>query len=216
MGPNIDDLVVALTGRDDTPAVLLLHFNNFFLGLLNLRGLFLGDDHVVHPHGDAGLGCRSKAKRLEIVQHTNRLVLATLAVAIPDDVPESTLVHDDIWEPDLRRPDFTEHNPADSSLDDLLFFVPVWGVFPKIGVGQADHIVNLHLAIVVREQDLLLGAKQAHHFLFFANHIARLGRDVITTQGDILGRGDDRFAAGRRKDVAGRHHQEARLQLGLD
>ena len=195
MGPNVDDLVVALAGCDDTPAVLLVHIDNLLLGLLNLCGLFLGNDHVVHPHGEAGLGRRRKAKLLEIIKHANRFVLTALAIAIPDDVPKGTLVHDYIWEPNLLRPDFAENNPANSGLDGILFLVPVRRVLPKVGVGQADQIVNLHLAVVVREQDLLLGPKQAHHFLFFANHIARLGRKVITAQGNILGRGDDRLSA---------------------
>ena len=156
MGPNIDDLVVALARRDDTPAILLIDIDNLFLGLLNLRSLFLGDDHVVHPHGDAGLGCRREAKLLELIKHANRFVLTALAIAIPDDVPKGTLVHDYIWEPNFLRPDFAENNPADSSLDDLLFLIPIRRVLPKIGVGQAYHIVNLHLAVFVREQDLLL------------------------------------------------------------
>ena len=196
MGPDIDDLVVALTRRDDTPTILLVHIDNLFLGLLDLLGFFLRDDHIVHPHGDAGLRCRSKTKLLEIIQHTNRFVLTAEAIAIPDDISKHILVHNYVWKPNLLRPNFTEYNPAHSGFDDLLFLVSVWGrIFPKIGVSQADYIVNLQLAVVVRKQHLLLGSEEAHCLLFFANHLARLGCKVITAQGYILGRGNDRLTA---------------------
>ena len=69
---------------------------------------------------------------------------------------------------------------------------------------------------MVRKQHLLLGAEQPDGLLLLAHHAARLGRDVVAAKRNVLGRGDDRLAAGRRKNVVGCHHQEAGLQLGLD
>ena len=195
MGPDIDDLIITLAGCDDTASVLLVHIDNLLLGLRYLLGFFLGNDHVVHSHGKAGLGCRRKTKLLKIIKHANRFFLTAMPIAIPNDVPKGTFVHDYIWKPNLVRPNFAENNPANSSLNDLFFLLSVCGVLPKVGVGQADHVVNLHLTIIMREQNLLLRSEQAQNFLFFANHPARLGGEVITAQGDILGRSNDRLSA---------------------
>ena len=216
VGPDVDDFVVALPGRDDPPAILLVHVDNLFLGLFDFPGLFLGDDHVMHPHGDAGLGCRGKPKVLEIIQYPDGFGLAALAVTVPDDIPKRALVYNDVWIPDLLGPNLAEHNAANRGLDDTALRIPVRGLLPEVGIGQAHYVVNLQFAIMVRKQHLLLGAEQPDGLLLLAHHAARLGRDVVAAKRNVLGRGDDRLAAGRRKDVVGCHHQEAGLQLGLD
>ena len=55
VGPDIDDLVVAFAGGDDTLAVLLLDFGDLLLRSLDFLILLLRNDHVVDADGDAGL-----------------------------------------------------------------------------------------------------------------------------------------------------------------
>ena len=53
VGPNIDDLIITLTIRDDTLTVLLLDFADLFVGKIELLLLLIRNDHIGDSNGDA-------------------------------------------------------------------------------------------------------------------------------------------------------------------
>ncbi len=53
VGPDVDDLVVALAVGDDAVAVLLLDLGDLLVGVVELDLLLLRDDHVGDADGDA-------------------------------------------------------------------------------------------------------------------------------------------------------------------
>ncbi len=57
---------------------------------------------------------------------------------------------------------------------------------------------------------------QVHEQLAFARFAVLGDREVVEPQHDILRGHDDGPAVGGRQDVVGRHHQDARFQLGLE
>src|SRR6185437_6790808 len=117
VGPNIDDLVVAFAGGDDTFAMLLLDFLDLRLGVLDFLIFFVRNDHVVDADGDTGLRRVDEAEFFQFVEHDDRLVVATNLVATPDEVAEFALLDDFVRETHFGRPDFAEENAANGGHD---------------------------------------------------------------------------------------------------
>src|SRR5688572_29851082 len=86
VGPDVDDLVVALTVRDDTAAVLLLDQGDLLVGILQLDVLLLGNDHVSDPDGYTGFHRPVEAKVLELIESLDRRLMTCRAVGAEDDV----------------------------------------------------------------------------------------------------------------------------------
>ncbi len=103
MGPDVDDLVVALAGGDDALAILLFDLGDLLLGVADFLVLFLGDDHVVDADGDAGAGGGAEAELLELVEHDDGLLVAADLVAGPDQVAQLGLAGDLVDEAQFRR-----------------------------------------------------------------------------------------------------------------
>ena len=137
-------------------------------------------------------------------------------VAFPNQITEVGLLYRLVVETQLIRPDFTEQDAANGRINYLLVGVAKNSFTAEIRVQQTDAVVRLQGTITVGKDRLDLGAEQRKRLQIGRQRFARLGSDVIATQRNILGGGDDRFAGRRRKDVIGRHHQQTRFQLGLD
>jgi len=158
--PDVDDLVVALARSYDAAAILLLDFPDLLLGTVNLLIFFLGNDHVVNANRNPGMRRFAEAQFFQFVQHGDRLVMAANLVAPPDEVAEFVFLDGLVGEAQFRGPDFTEENPAHGGLNHLLAGIAKGGLLPVIRVRQANPLVRLDRAIVKREGDFGLGAKQ--------------------------------------------------------
>src|SRR6185503_15311321 len=217
MGPDVDDLVVTLAAGDDATAVLLLDFRDLFLGVLDLLVLLLRNDHVIDADGDARTGGFAEAGFLELVEGPNRLLVAADLVAAPDEIAELGLADHLVREAEFRRPNLGEDDPADGGFDDRFGWITaVDGFLAKVRVGQLDAVVRAHPAVGVSEEDFFLGAEEHRRSGALVANGARLGREVVAAERDVLGRRHDGLAAGRAEDVQRRHHEEAGLQLRLD
>ena len=210
--PDIDDFVVAFARRNNTLAILLLNFIDLLLGSFDFLVLFLGDDHVIDANGNTSFSRFAEAEFLELVQGGDGLFVAADLVALPDQVSELGLADDFVRKTQFFWPDFAEGNAANGRLDDLLFGVAIFALAAKIGIGQKNALVGGHSAVGISEYDFALGTEQLEPAVLFGNG-PRFGSEIITPEGDVLGRRHDRLAAGRAEDVVRGHHQQARFQL---
>ena len=160
MRPDVDDLVVALAGGDDTFAILLLDFLDLLLGGVDFLVLFLGNDHVVNADGNARAGGLAETQFLQLVEHDHRLLVAANLVTPPDEVAQLGLLDRLVGEAQFIRPDLAEENPAHGGLDDLLVGIAELGLLAEIGIGQANALVGRDRAIVEGEHDFGLGAEE--------------------------------------------------------
>ena len=86
-----------------------------------------------------------------------------------------------------------------------------------VAVGVDRGVAALHLGVqrdgAGGERVLDLGDRAEQHAL--ARLLVAHHRQVVEAEHDVLARHDDGRAVGRVQDVVGRHHQHARLELGL-
>ena len=215
MRPDVDHLVVALLVGDDALLVLPLDLADLVQGLLDLLLLLGGHDHVVDADRDAGAGGLLESDLLELVEGRDRALMAHGLVAVEDEVAQLALAHHEVGEAQLGRPDLGEDDAAHGGLDDVVGRVAVDGLLAEVRVLHTHAVVRLQAAVHQGEDDLLLGSAQDDALALLPG-LAGLGGEVVAAQGDVLGRRHDGLAARRAEDVQRRHHEEARLQLGLD
>ena len=91
VGPDGDDLVVALAVGDGAVEVLLLDVDHFLLRAGHHLVLHLGDDEVVDADRDAGAGGVAEAQVLDDVEHLDRLLEAEAQVAVLHEVLQALL-----------------------------------------------------------------------------------------------------------------------------
>src|SRR5205823_9189250 len=101
--PDVDDLVVALAGRDGAVETLALDFEHrtarSFDDLLLLRR----DDHVVDADGDAGLRRIEEAEVFERVEHADGHVIAIVDERVVDQLLQPLLLQKSVDVRDLLR-----------------------------------------------------------------------------------------------------------------
>ena len=83
------------------------------------------------------------------------------------------------------------------------------------GFGTSTQSCLLQRAVELRVEHLLQAGEQ-RHALVLRRLLARLDREIIGTEHDVLRRREDRLAARGREDVVRRHHQELALHDGLE
>ena len=238
LGPNVDDLLVALAVGDDAVAVLFGDFFDFFVSLGDDLWLFLGDDHVDDTNGGTRTGCFAETEVFELVENLNGLRLARNLIAAPDDVADLLLADVVVDETNAFRPDFIETNATRSGFDDLTLaqgllqrselleilggevftLVAEDAVFAMVRVTNADPLVIVDLVGSERELDFRSAFEKWQVLLFFA---ILLGANacpcqVIRAENDVLSRNRHGTTGSRREDVVRREHQLAALHLGLD
>ena len=113
MGPDVDDLVVALGLGDQRVLGLLLDLLDLAAGLDD--GFFLErrDVHVRDRDGQAGGGGVVEADALEVVQEQHRAVLPQRLVAALDQLGELLLALRGVEVAQLRRDDLVEEHASD-------------------------------------------------------------------------------------------------------
>ena len=89
--PDVDDLVVALAGGDQTRLVLLLDLDHFLLGLFQDRLLLGRDDHVIDADRDAGAGGEAEAGVHQLIGEHHGVLQTQAAVAGVDQARDVLL-----------------------------------------------------------------------------------------------------------------------------
>ena len=115
-------------------------------------------------------------------------------VATPDDVAELFLARGPIEKPEFFRPDLIENDATGGGFDRLRVGIAINCLLTEIGILNPDTIVCLNRAIGHGELHLgRIGKKRKALAILFLT--ARVLRQVITTQGNVLRRRRDRLAA---------------------
>ena len=120
VGPDIDDLVVALAVRDDALAILLLDRLDLLVSVLQFGLFFLRNDHVRNSDGNSGLGRFGEAEFLQAIERLDRALLSGHLIATPDNVAELFLAGGFVEESELLRPDLVEDHATRGRFDDAL------------------------------------------------------------------------------------------------
>ncbi len=214
--PDVHDLVVALTLRDQTGGVLLFDLLDFLLGAGDDLVLLFGNQHVVDADGDAGLGRQREAGLQQLVGKDRGFTQAAAAERRVDQARDflllQRLVHDTERQPlgqNFRQQSATHRGFHHGGLGregagDLVFLI--------LGQPHADAAGDFHL----------LGIERALHFRYISEHdafalaIDALAGGVIQAQHHVLRGHDGRLAVGREQDVVRRQHQCARFHLRLE
>ena len=218
MGPDVDDLVVALGLGDDAVLGLAFDVADLFTGLGHDVLLDGRDVHVGDRDGQPRHGGEVVAHLLELIEQDDRAIMAELLVAALDDLGELLLALRRVDVAQLLRDDLVEEDAADGGM-----ILPRGDVEPlgmlavAVGLGDGgqaadlDAGVQVDLAIGVSGDDL--GAVgEDHAFPLLAELV--LGQ-VMQTKDHVVRRHRDRLAGGRGEDVVGSHLQDARFQLSL-
>ena len=92
MGPDVDDLVVALAGRNEARGVLLFDFLDLLLGRFDDARLVFRHDHIVDADGNAGAGCVLETGIHQAVGEDDRFLQARDAIAGVEQTRYRTLV----------------------------------------------------------------------------------------------------------------------------
>ncbi len=210
--PGVDHLVVLLALRDQAVVVLLLELLGERAGLLDDLPLRARDNHVVLAERDAGLERVVEAERHDPVAEDDRLLLPAVAVDLIDRVGDLPLGHELVHGlvGDLRAlgQDVAQHDATRGSIEPpagglalLVETVPAV-LDPGVQIDRLGIQGVLDLGHVAEDRRIL-GAVLAHD------------REIVEAEHDVLRRHDDRRAVGRMQDIVGRHHQDARLELGF-
>ena len=211
-GPGVDFLVVLLALRDQPVLVLLLVLLDLLLHLGDETVLGLGDDQIVLAERDAGLARLLEPEAHQPVAEDHGLLLAAEAVDVIDQVADLLLAEHlvDQLEIDRRvaRQDLRQQHAARRRLDapDDRAALLIDGAEARLDPGVQRHRLRGERLLDLAD----IGEGHALAGLAVALH-----RDVVEAEHDVLRRHDDRLAVGRRQDVVGRHHQDARLELRL-
>ena len=221
--PDVDDLVVALAGRDDAGGALRLDLDDLLAGGREELFLLGRDDHVVDADRDARAGGRGKAQVLQVVEHLDRHLLAEGQVDVADEVRQASLLQVPVDERDDVRQGAVENDAPDRRVDQRPLDVLDLGVRQvlvvvlrrQIGVlarvAHADGGVRRDVALLEGQDDFVEVGEDAPLAL---RARAGLGQ-VVDAEHQVL-RGDgERPARSGREDVVGGEHQELRLDLGL-
>src|ERR1700691_1875780 len=114
--PDVDHLVVFLALGDEAVEILLLVFLHLDAGGIDQLVLGLRDDQVVFAEGDTGLTGLLESQRHQPIAEDHRLLLATVAVDLVDDVGDLLLGEETIHqiEADVRifGQNFRQHHAA--------------------------------------------------------------------------------------------------------
>ena len=211
--PGVDHLVVLFALGDQAVEVLLLELLDLGVGLGDQRLLGGGDDHVVLAERDPGDAGVMVAEAHDPVGEQHGLLLAAMAIHQVDDLGDFLLGQQPVDEVEgnrlVARQDLRQQHPARCRLDHAGRRLAV-----RIDalVTALDGRMQRHRAGVQRV--LQLADIDEYHAL--AGLALDIHRQVVEPEHDVLRRHDDRLAVGRAEDVVGRHHQHARLELGLE
>ena len=135
-------------------------------------------------------------------------------VSVKDQIAQFRLGDRKVYKTQFLRPDLIEDHAADGSAKNFFLFVAIDGVLTEVRVRHLDPVMNFECSVCFRVEHLVQAAEERH-----SNTLRRLGarldREIIGAENDVLGRGEDRLAGRGREDIVGRHHQQLALENGL-
>ena len=91
-GPELDDLVVALTVGDGTVKILLLDVDDLLLGFGDDGVLGVGNDHVIETDREAGTSGIGEAEILDAIEGVHRYLKPEVQVEVVDELPDALLL----------------------------------------------------------------------------------------------------------------------------
>ena len=172
----------------------------------------MGHDQIVLAEGDAGPASVAEPESHDAVGEEDRLLLPAVAVNDVDDLGDLLLGQQTVQQ---RK----RHGP-----------VPRQNLRQQHAPRRGRHHLGHHFAGAVHGRNARpnLGVQRdradlegvmdlaqvgEHHA--FADLALALGGEIVKAEHDVLGGHDDRLAAGRRENVVGGHHEDARFELRL-
>ena len=225
LGPDRDDLVVALAVGDQPLVELLLDLDLRLTCPLDYRGLLGGHDHVINADGDA---CPSGLQEADLFQLVHQFHGHIRTVPQVDEVhqrAQGALLHQAIEERETLGKRVVEQHATHGGFQSIVSLFTFRGpdhvglvlrrqgrqVDQTPGVAENDRRQGLDLARLVgldhfrrRGEDAALAARPA----LFLGH-------VITAEHDVLTGIHNRQTVRRTEDVVRRQHQHHRLDLRL-
>src|SRR5579863_4339678 len=223
LAPNVDHLVVAFAVGDRAVVILLLHLDNFLLGVFNELVLVSGNEHVINADGDAGLGGIEEAKFLQLIEHENGSLNSVAQVAVVNQLLHALLLKQAVYERSALGQVVVENRAAHGGVQELLFELDGLGVHHVlivIGGGEVNHLAreaqahwrqDFHFAGFQRQDDFFNRAERAAFAL-----PAGLGLgEVVDAENHVLRRNDQWHTARRRQHIARAEHQHGSLNLRL-
>ena len=213
--PDIDNLVIAFTGGNQTRGPLLFNVLDLGFRAANQFGFRVGDNHVINADRNSRFSRVMKACIHQLISKNNRFFQPNFAVTGIDQYRYVFLIQGfiDQVEGETFRQQVTQNCSTDSGIDKTTGFNLVFLLIDFIFDHAAFYLrLQLHSPGMVGTRRFFRISK--HHALSL--HINFFPRHVVETENNILGRYDDRFAISGRQDVIGRHHQGANFELRLD
>ena len=201
-GPDVEDLVVLFARGEGALALLVLDHLHLGLCLADDRPLLARDDHVVERDADAGAGREGVTEGPHPVGEDDSRLLAGDAIGVIDELGEVLLLQGPVdgLEGHAGREDFAEEDAARGRVD------------PRSVHTDRDLRLQVDVLRVVGCNDLVAIGEEAP----LAAGAKALTGHPVAAEDDVLRRGDDRLAVGRRKDVVGREEEDTGLHLRLD
>ncbi len=215
MGPDIDDLVVALTIGHQTRSVLVLDLLDLFLGSRQQHFLLCGHDHVIRTDGRTGAGRKAEARVHELVSKYHGILEAQLPVTGVDQAGDSLLVQRGIHQR-FERQALGDDVPQNGATHCRIINRRLGG---ETAVLLLHFFVDTHLDLGMQLRlpcivyTVGFGNIGQHHA--FSLGIDALTGHVVQTQHHVLGGHDDGLTVGSGQDVVARHHQGARFELSF-
>ena len=219
--PDVDDLVVPLTGGDETGRPLGLDLVNVFVGLDEMLFLSLRNHHVAARQRQPRQGGELEPGLLEVVEEDDGGVVPEPMGREGDEVLQPFLFELTIDEGHAVGQVRIEENPTRGGLHEHVLdfdLVRVQEVLRSAlgdqidelaGVAELDRRLGGDHPGLVSEKDLFGRGEGLAGAL---GHVV-LGRQVVDPDNHVLGRDRQRPTGSRRKDVPRGHHEHMSFEL---
>ena len=213
LAPDVDHLVVTLTGSHQTGDILLLDLFDFFLGAADDLVLLLGHQHVVDANRDTGAGGQAEARLQQLVGKHHGFFQSAFAERDVDEFGDFLFLQGlvDVGKGQAFGQDFRQQGTPGGGFPQLGAGVEFAGflVLGVLGQAHADAGVQFQLTTVKRAAHFTgVGEDQA---LTLA--VDAFAGGVVQAQNHVLRRHDRRLAAGGEQHVVRGQHQGAGFHL---
>src|SRR4029077_9447759 len=221
VAPDGDDLVIALAVGDGAVEVLLLHLDDFLLGVFDELVFVAGNEHVVDANRNAGLGGVGKAQFLQVIEQDNSVLETEAQVSVIDELLNALFLEQAVHIGKFFRQVRIEDDAPNGRLNELALHLHGYGVRHVLvvvsrsevdhftGVAQANRRKQLDFAGFQREDDFVRGAENA---AFALGSRLVLGQ-IVDAEDHVLRRHGKRQAVSGRQDIAGAEHEHGRFDL---
>src|ERR1035437_7786986 len=173
LGPDFNDLVIALAVGDGAVLVLVLDGDYFLLGLAHQSGFFGRHHHVVDADGNARARGVQEAQRFHFVEHLHGDVQPEFQIAVLHELAQALLLQKAVDERHVGREVVVDDHPADGGFHVLLDELDGFGVQDGLvvesvhqvddaaGITQLDGGKRLHLAHFEGDEHVVVGGEGA-------------------------------------------------------